>query len=152
MIVGVPKEIKTAEHRVALVPAGGESLVGDGHSGLVEQGAGGGPGVRGGGGSGGGGGARAPGAGRGGPAGGVGQGGGGRRQWGGGGGGVGPPLPLARWAARSPALPPRCPPPDCRSPLSHPPQPARAALPGRSRDRRGAVAGGQGSEAGAARR
>ena len=40
MIVGVPKEIKTAEHRVALVPAGVESLVGDGHSVIVEQGAG----------------------------------------------------------------------------------------------------------------
>src|SRR5438034_10798321 len=40
MIVGVPREIKTAEHRVALVPAGAESLVGDGHSVLVEQGAG----------------------------------------------------------------------------------------------------------------
>ncbi|PYP43061.1 MAG: alanine dehydrogenase, partial [Gemmatimonadetes bacterium] len=40
MIVGVPREIKTAEHRVALVPAGVESLVGDGHSVLVEQGAG----------------------------------------------------------------------------------------------------------------
>src|SRR5438309_10220758 len=40
MIVGVPKEIKTAEHRVALVPAGVESLVGDGHSVRVEQGAG----------------------------------------------------------------------------------------------------------------
>src|SRR5882724_5579233 len=40
MIVGVPKEIKTAEQRVALVPAGVESLVGDGHSVLVEQGAG----------------------------------------------------------------------------------------------------------------
>ncbi len=40
MIVGVPKEIKTAEHRVALVPAGVESLVGDGHAVLVEQGAG----------------------------------------------------------------------------------------------------------------
>ncbi len=36
MIVGVPKEIKTAENRVALVPAGVESLVGDGHSVLVE--------------------------------------------------------------------------------------------------------------------
>ena len=32
MIVGVPKEIKTAEHRVALVPAGAESLAGDGHT------------------------------------------------------------------------------------------------------------------------
>src|SRR5439155_346462 len=45
MIVGVPKEIKTAEHRVALVPAGVESLVGDGHSVLVEHGAGIGAGV-----------------------------------------------------------------------------------------------------------
>ncbi len=40
MVVGVPREIKTAEHRVALVPAGAESLVGDGHTVLVEQGAG----------------------------------------------------------------------------------------------------------------
>ncbi|HEX4575597.1 MAG TPA: alanine dehydrogenase [Gemmatimonadales bacterium] len=40
MIVGVPTEIKTAEHRVALVPAGVESLVGDGHTVVVEQGAG----------------------------------------------------------------------------------------------------------------
>src|SRR2546429_1019075 len=40
MIVGVPREIKTAENRVALVPAGVESLVGDGHTVLVEQGAG----------------------------------------------------------------------------------------------------------------
>src|SRR2546429_987381 len=40
MIVGVPKEIKTAENRVGLVPAGVESLVGDGHSVLVEHGAG----------------------------------------------------------------------------------------------------------------
>src|SRR5437773_8176280 len=40
MIVGVPREIKTAENRVALVPAGVESLVGDGHAVLVEQGAG----------------------------------------------------------------------------------------------------------------
>jgi len=40
MIVGVPKEIKTAENRVALVPAGAESLAGDGHSVLVELGAG----------------------------------------------------------------------------------------------------------------
>ena len=39
MIVGVPKEIKTAENRVALVPAGAESLASDGHSVLVEQGA-----------------------------------------------------------------------------------------------------------------
>src|SRR2546427_7644237 len=40
MIVGVPRESRTAENRVALVPAGVESLVGDGHSVLVEQGAG----------------------------------------------------------------------------------------------------------------
>ena len=40
MIVGVPKEIKTAENRVALVPAGAEALAGDGHTVLVEQGAG----------------------------------------------------------------------------------------------------------------
>jgi len=40
MIVGVPREIKTAEHRVALVPAGAHSLVGDGHTVLVEPGAG----------------------------------------------------------------------------------------------------------------
>src|SRR6266498_2088406 len=40
MIVGVPREIKTAENRVALVPAGAESLRGDGHTVLVEQGAG----------------------------------------------------------------------------------------------------------------
>jgi alanine dehydrogenase len=40
MIVGVPKEIKTAEHRVALVPAGAESLASDGHTVLVERGAG----------------------------------------------------------------------------------------------------------------
>src|SRR3989442_877371 len=48
MIVGVPKEIKTAENRVALVPAGGETLGGGGHSGLGGEGAGGGPGVAGG--------------------------------------------------------------------------------------------------------
>ena len=40
MIVGVPKEIKTAENRVALVPAGVEALVSDGHTVLVEQGGG----------------------------------------------------------------------------------------------------------------
>ncbi len=40
MIVGVPKEIKTAENRVALVPAGAESLAGDGHTVMVERGAG----------------------------------------------------------------------------------------------------------------
>src|SRR5258705_1547950 len=40
MIVGVPKEIKPADHRVALVPAGAESLASDGNAVLVEQGAG----------------------------------------------------------------------------------------------------------------
>jgi alanine dehydrogenase len=40
VIVGVPKEIKTAENRVALVPAGAEALVADGHTVLVEPGAG----------------------------------------------------------------------------------------------------------------
>lgn len=40
MIVGVPKEIKTNENRVALVPAGAESLASDGHTLLIEQGAG----------------------------------------------------------------------------------------------------------------
>ncbi len=40
MIVGVPREIKTNENRVALMPAGAESLAGDGHAVLVEQGAG----------------------------------------------------------------------------------------------------------------
>ena len=40
MIVGVPKEIKTAENRVALVPAGAETLASDGHTVLVERGAG----------------------------------------------------------------------------------------------------------------
>ncbi|HEX9727066.1 MAG TPA: alanine dehydrogenase [Gemmatimonadales bacterium] len=40
MIVGVPKEIKTNENRVALVPAGAETLVGMGHTVLVEQSAG----------------------------------------------------------------------------------------------------------------
>ncbi len=40
MIVGVPREIKTAENRVALVPAGAHALRGDGHTVLVEEGAG----------------------------------------------------------------------------------------------------------------
>jgi alanine dehydrogenase len=40
VIVGIPKEIKGGEWRVALVPAGAESLVSDGHTVLVEQGAG----------------------------------------------------------------------------------------------------------------
>ncbi len=40
MIIGVPKEIKTNENRVAVVPAGVETLVGDGHKVLVETSAG----------------------------------------------------------------------------------------------------------------
>jgi len=40
MIIGVPKEIKTNENRVALVPAGVEMLVADGHAVLVEKNAG----------------------------------------------------------------------------------------------------------------
>jgi len=40
MKIGVPKEIKTNENRIALVPAGAESLVAAGHSVLVETGAG----------------------------------------------------------------------------------------------------------------
>jgi alanine dehydrogenase len=40
MKIGVPKEIKTNENRVAVVPAGAESLIGAGHSVLIETGAG----------------------------------------------------------------------------------------------------------------
>jgi len=40
MIIGVPKEIKTNENRVALLPVGAENLVAHGHAVLVEQGAG----------------------------------------------------------------------------------------------------------------
>jgi alanine dehydrogenase len=40
MKIGVPKEIKTNENRIAVVPAGAESLIGAGHSVLVETGAG----------------------------------------------------------------------------------------------------------------
>ncbi|MEP6858791.1 MAG: NAD-binding protein, partial [Gemmatimonadales bacterium] len=40
MKIGVPKEIKTNENRVALVPAGAEALVAAGHSVLIEKGAG----------------------------------------------------------------------------------------------------------------
>jgi alanine dehydrogenase len=40
MIIGVPKEIKTNENRIALVPAGSEALIRDGHTVLVEKGAG----------------------------------------------------------------------------------------------------------------
>ena len=40
MLIGVPKEIKTNENRVALVPAGAESLVAAGHQVMIEAGAG----------------------------------------------------------------------------------------------------------------
>ena len=40
MIVGVPKEIKTNENRVALVPGGAEALVNAGHTVLIERTAG----------------------------------------------------------------------------------------------------------------
>ena len=40
MRIGIPKEIKTNENRVSLVPAGAESLVAAGHTVLVERGAG----------------------------------------------------------------------------------------------------------------
>lgn len=40
MVIGVPKEIKTDEYRVALVPAGAEVLTKAGHKVLVEAGAG----------------------------------------------------------------------------------------------------------------
>jgi len=40
MKIGVPKEIKTNENRIALVPAGAEALAAAGHSVVVEQGAG----------------------------------------------------------------------------------------------------------------
>ncbi len=40
MIIGVPREIKADEYRVALLPVGAESLIQDGHTVLLEQGAG----------------------------------------------------------------------------------------------------------------
>lgn len=40
MIVGVPKEIKTNENRIALVPGGAATLVSQGHTVLIERGAG----------------------------------------------------------------------------------------------------------------
>ena len=39
MLVGVPKEIKTDEYRVGLVPSAVRELVARGHRVLVEQGA-----------------------------------------------------------------------------------------------------------------
>src|SRR6266513_229620 len=40
MKIGVPKEIKTNENRIALVPAGAEMLIGAGHTVLIETGGG----------------------------------------------------------------------------------------------------------------
>src|SRR5664279_5484624 len=40
MIIGVPKEIKTREYRVGITPAGVEELKHEGHSVLLETGAG----------------------------------------------------------------------------------------------------------------
>jgi alanine dehydrogenase len=40
MIIGVPKEIKTEENRVAVVPGGVETLTAGGHKVIIEQGAG----------------------------------------------------------------------------------------------------------------
>lgn len=45
MIVGVPKEIKTDENRVAITPAGVSAFVGDKHEVLIEKGAGEGSGI-----------------------------------------------------------------------------------------------------------
>ena len=46
MKIGVPKEIKTNENRVALVPAGAEAFAAAGHSVIIEKGAGDGSGFR----------------------------------------------------------------------------------------------------------
>jgi alanine dehydrogenase len=40
MKIGIPKEIKTNENRISLVPAGAEALVAAGHTVVVEAGAG----------------------------------------------------------------------------------------------------------------
>jgi alanine dehydrogenase len=40
MRIGVPKEIKTNENRIALVPAGAEALVAAGHTVMIERGGG----------------------------------------------------------------------------------------------------------------
>jgi alanine dehydrogenase len=37
--VGVPKEVKNHEYRVAITPVGGHELVAHGHEGFVERGA-----------------------------------------------------------------------------------------------------------------
>jgi alanine dehydrogenase len=40
MIIGIPREIKADEHRVAMLPVGAQLLTGDGHKVLIEKGAG----------------------------------------------------------------------------------------------------------------
>jgi alanine dehydrogenase len=40
MIIGVPKEVKVGENRVAVVPAGAQALADEGHRALVQEGAG----------------------------------------------------------------------------------------------------------------
>ena len=45
MIVGVPREIKTDEYRVAMLPVGAEELTSAGHQVLIEAGAGQGSGI-----------------------------------------------------------------------------------------------------------
>jgi alanine dehydrogenase len=45
MIVGVPKEVKQDEYRVAMVPAGVEELTRAGHTVLIQSGAGSGSGI-----------------------------------------------------------------------------------------------------------
>ena len=45
MVIGVPKEVKDQEYRVAMIPAGVQMLTAKGHHVLIEQGAGGGAGI-----------------------------------------------------------------------------------------------------------
>ena len=45
MLVGVPKEIKTDEYRVAMIPVGVEELTRAGHKVLIQSGAGQGSGI-----------------------------------------------------------------------------------------------------------
>ncbi len=47
MIVGVPKEVKTDEYRVGIIPVGVETLARHGHTVLLEQGTGVGSGISG---------------------------------------------------------------------------------------------------------
>src|SRR6185295_11955801 len=46
VIIGVPKEIKTREYRVGLVPAGAKAFINAGHKVFVEKGAGEGAGIK----------------------------------------------------------------------------------------------------------